>query len=220
MRALKLVCLLLSLMASSVSAQTIQSCEIKGGVTFESNKPTVYISFENVNDSTRAATRLASVDKPSERSNKEQKKFPDSAGEVIWLRLHNNMRWAISVPTDSLYLGPAISPIRLCNGRSALGIRDGMKINVRYEVELLTRSDRELPLLSRSDVFSASWLPAGGSVLFGVAREHLIENSIIYVPYNYEWEYGERTFTTNEPQHRVLFRGSDLPKNLRVKSSK
>jgi hypothetical protein len=63
------------------------------------------------------------------------------------------------------------------------------------------------------DLFSNSWLPAGSSVIFSVPREHLAKHLAIYIPYNYEWEYGERAFRSDEPQHRVYFRASNLPEN-------
>ena len=222
MRILHLVWLLLSVVATSVSAQTLQPCGTEGGVVLVASKPTLYISFEEVSESSIPVTRLASDGKTSEKPPTEQTKTRSNGGKVIWLRLHNNTRWAISVPTESLYIGPAVAPIWLCNGRSALAVRDSMKINVQFEMELLTTRDslseknmRGLPSLNRSDVFSASWLPAGGSLLFSVPGEYLMGNSsAIYVPFNYEWEYGDRTFTINEPQHRIYFRPSDLPKEM------
>jgi len=169
MRILHVVWLLLSVVATSVSAQTLQLCGTEGRVVLLASKPTLYISFEEVSQSSPANTRLASGDKTSEKSQTEQSKTRSNGGKVIWLRLHNNTRWAISVPTESLYVGPAVAPIRLCNGRSVLAVRDSMKINVRFELELLTTPDslsekhmRGLPPFNRSDVFSASWLPAGG----------------------------------------------------------
>jgi hypothetical protein len=59
------------------------------------------------------------------------------------------------------------------------------------------------PVINRSDVFSTSWLPPGGSVIFSVPREHLAERLAISIAYNYEWEYGERIFRSDEPQHRA-----------------
>jgi hypothetical protein len=44
-------------------------------------------------------------------------------------------------------------------------------------------------------------------------REHLAKHLAIYIPYNYEWEFGERTFRSDEPQHRVYFSASDLPED-------
>lgn len=221
MRIRHLVWLLLSLVASSASAQTLQRCDTTAGVTIVANKPTVYISFDEVNDSGPATSRLASAGQPSEKL-QQQPKERGNQGAFIWLRLHNNTRWAISVPTDSLYVGPVVSPITLCAGRSVLAIRDGRKINVRYELELPSRPEsidgkhrHELPTLNRSDVSSTTWLPPGGSVLFSVPREYLGRSSSgIYVPYEYEWEYDDRRFRTNEPEHRVYFRTFNLPKEL------
>lgn len=177
------------------------------------DKPSLYITFEQVNNPTPTSTRLASASGTSEQPHHERRKNE----KVIWLRLHNNTRWAINFPTDSLYLGTAISPIKLCDGRPVLGLRNGIKIDIRYELDFARTRQKaisELPSLNRSDVFSASWLPSGGSILFSVPREELIDDLMVYVPFKYEWEYGERAFRTDEPEHRICFRASDLPKNI------
>lgn len=175
--------------------------------------------------------RLAAADTSLERSDDQK----DESIQVVWLRLHNNTRWAINFPTDSLYVGPKITPIRLCDSRGALGLRTDIEVNARYEVEAISghesvrTSDSGLiinspveaakpPVINRSDMFSTSWLPPGGSVIFSVPREHLAERLAIYIPYNYEWEYGERTFRSDEPQHRVYFRASDLPEKVQTKT--
>lgn len=100
-----------------------------------------------------------------------------------------------------------IIPIRLCDGRGALGLRTGIEVNPRYEIETVL-NDPKSPVINRSHMFSTSWLPPGGSVIFSVPREHLAKRLSVYIPYNYEWEYGERTFRSDEPQHRVYFRAS------------
>jgi hypothetical protein len=66
----------------------------------------------------------------------------------------------------------------------------------------------------QGDVFSSAWLPPGSSIIFSVPREHLSPDLMIFIRFNYEWEYGERTFGSDEPEHRVYFRASDLPKKL------
>jgi hypothetical protein len=58
--------------------------------------------------------------------------------QVFRLRLHNNTRWAIKFPTDSLYVGPKITPIRICDGRAALGLRTDLEVNARYDVEAVS----------------------------------------------------------------------------------
>lgn len=231
MSKVSLAVLFLFVLAMAVSAQHKEPCGTQSGILLSKEKPTIYITFERVGKVKPTPTRLAATDTTQEKSDDQD----DESIQVVWLRLHNNTRWAINFATDSLYVGPKITPMRLCDGRGALGLRTGIEVNVRYEVEAVSgyesvrTSDGGLiinspvdvpkpPVINRSDVFSTSWLPAGGSVIFSVPREHLVAKHLaIYIPYNYEWEYGERIFRSDEPQHRVYFRASDLPEKMQTK---
>ena len=180
----------------------------KADVVLSSGKPTVYITFE------RAGEREPVYAKESNRG--------------IWLCIHNNTRWSISFCTESLYIGTKTTPLRLSDGRGALGLRDGVEISPCYEVEAVRGYESErtrdgglviekpvqvppLPVGTRGDVFSVSWLPPGRSVIFSVPREHLAKHLAIYVLFNYEWETSERDVGDGEPHHRLYFRASDLP---------
>lgn len=231
MSKMSLAVLVLCVLAVLVSAQHKVPCGTEAGILLSKDKPTIYITFERVSKVKRLPTRLAATDsslEPSVAQNHE-------SIQVVWLRLHNNTRWAINFATDSLYVGPKITPIRLCDGRGALGLRSDIEVNARYEVEAISGYESvrtsdgglimnspveaaEPPVINRSDMFSTSWLPPGGSVIFSVPREHLAERLAIYIPYNYEWEYGERIFRSDEPQHRVYFRASDLPEKVQTKT--
>ena len=228
---MSLAVLVLHVVAVMISAQQSESCGAKGSVLLSKDKPTIYITFERASKVKRVPTRLAATDTSPQRSDDQK----DESIQVVWLRLHNNTRWAINFATDSLYVGPKITPIRLCDGRGALGLRTDIDVNARYEVEIKSGyesgrtsdggwimnkpADGPKPaVISRSDMFSTSWLPPGRSVIFSVPREHLAEHLAIYIPYNYEWEYGERIFRSDEPQHRVYFRASDLPQKSKTKT--
>lgn len=180
-------------------------------VKISKDKPTVYLTFE--------------------RAGERKPLFASESNQGVWLRLHNNTRWAINFCTLSLYIGPKVASLRLSDGRGVLGLRDGVEVNMCHQVEAVKSYEsgvtpeggmfngkpvkvQPLPVgYGTGDVFSTSWLPAGGSVIFSVPREHLAKLFAVYIPYNYEWEYGERTFRSDEPQHRVYFRASDLPKD-------
>jgi hypothetical protein len=60
---------------------------------------------------------------------------PGEGRSGIWLRIHNNTRWAISIPTESFYIGPKVAPLTLMSGKHVLGIRDGIEIAPLYSVE-------------------------------------------------------------------------------------
>lgn len=74
----------------------------KKDVLVSNDKPTVYITFE--------------------RSGPRNPVFAAESNQGIWLRLHNNTRWAINFSTLSLYIGEKIAPLRLGDGRGVLGL--------------------------------------------------------------------------------------------------
>lgn len=203
--------ILCSLALTVFSQQQQKQSASNGDVRLSKDKPTVYITFE--------------------RAGERKPLFASESNQGVWLRLHNNTRWAINFCTPSLYVGEKVAPLRLSGRRGALGLRDGVEVTMCHEVEAVKSYEsgmtpegemfKERPVevqqppvgYRTGEVFSNSWLPAGGSVIFSVPREHLAKHLAIYIPYNYEWEYGERTFRSDEPQHRVYFRASDLPEN-------
>jgi hypothetical protein len=176
------------------------------------DKPTVYLSFERVGER-----------KPI---------HPSESNQGIWLRLHNNTKWAINFCTLSLYIPPKAAPFRLTDGRGVLALREGVEVNMCHGVEEVSyyesviTSDCKARTESlaadsspqvgydKGDVFSSAWLPPGQSVTFSVPREHLGKDLAIFIRFNYEWEYGERTFRSDEPEHRVYFRAVDLPEGI------
>lgn len=198
----------LSVFAVAVLAQQSDRGTSKGDILFTKARPTIYITFEGTGTVTPTATKLA-ADTTGQEAHEEKAK---NGIRILRLRLHNNTRWAISFSTDSLYIGPNITPWRLGDGRPALGLRDGIQVNVQYQIEPERGAKVvEAPVINRGDVSSTSWLPPGRSIIFNVPREHLNKNLRLYVSFAYEWETAEHDYGTKEPEHRVYFRASDLP---------
>jgi len=169
---------------------------------------------------TKTPLRLAEGAPPSDKSEPADLK----TANVVLLRLHNNTSWTIGFPTESMYVGLAVTAWSFCDGTGVLGLRDGIEANGRYEVEVL--KDERTPTggrltkqlgLDRSDVSSTSWLPPGRSVIIAVLREHLKRGFTIYLPFNYEWETEKRHVRGDEAQHRVYFYFWNLPENVRPK---
>lgn len=143
---------------------------------------------------------------------------------VVWLRLQNNSPRAVSFPTESLYAGPKVSPIRLRDGSDALALRPGVEVNARYKVEALIhesghaagRGGNKRVLLAqtakpyRDDVFSTSWLPPGGHVIFRVPREHFAGRRAISVPFAYDDERAGRG-SAKRREHHAYFSADSLP---------
>jgi hypothetical protein len=199
-----------------VSAQQPTLSITKTDVLVLKDKPSLYITFESAGKIKLGSPRLAATGASSKTIDFRAGDTSQEYSEIVWLRLHNNTSWAISLPTNSLYIGPKTTLIRLNDGRSALSPREGLEVTARYEVEV-ERGARviQLPVIRRADVSSNTWLAPGRTVLFAVPREHLAKNLMIYIPFNYEWETGERDTGDGNPEHRVYFRASDLPEFLR-----
>lgn len=188
--------------------QQSQLAVSKEKVSVTNDRPTVYLAFE--------------------REGKREPVHASESNQGIWLRLHNNSKWAINFCTPSLYIPPKVAPVRLPEGRGVLALVDGVEVSVCHGVEELksyewvlgrageakkrktTKDSTQQVGYDTGDVSSSAWLPSGSSIVFSVPREHLSKGLAIFVRFNYAWEYGERTFRSDEPEHRVYFRASDL----------
>ncbi|MFN2533338.1 MAG: hypothetical protein ABR555_18805 [Pyrinomonadaceae bacterium] len=180
---------------------------------------------------------LLSTDKPGvylsfERDGERKSLYAGESNQGIWLRMHNNTKWAINFCTPGLYIPPKVGPFRLLDGRGVLALLEGVEISMCHGVDRVSRyesvntkagasrrekratcSESEVGY-DKGDVSSTAWLPPGKSVIFSVPREQLCSDFAVFIRFNYEWEYGERTFRSNEAEHRVYFRGLDLPEKL------
>lgn len=195
----------------AASGQTQKQCTARPDVAVAQDKAGVYITYERAGEFKSVPGRLGAAD-PS-----DEEKLRGRSIQGVWLRLNNNTHWAISVPTDSLYVGPKTTPLKLCDGSGALGLRDGIEVSARYEVEVLSGHEgvNKPKVANRIDFSSSAWLRPGGSVLFVVPRDYLKDFLAIYFPFNYEWEMESGRMRSDEPEHRVYFRSWNLPKHLR-----
>ena len=135
-----------------------------------------------------------------------------SVEATVWLQLHDNTKWAISIRTESLYIGEKVQPLKLMNGKGVLAMRSGITISPCYAVEEV--ASESLPTASHTineepyqrlragnacTVGSTSWIPSGGSVRFQIPSEHLSSGRRISIDIEYEWEVARNL------EHRVLF---------------
>ena len=143
-------------------------------------------------------------------------------GNVVRLTLHNNARGAISLCTESLYIGPEVSALKLWSGKSVLALRDGTEAAACYSVEhevgstafekggvVTTGAEGEYRVVpgAGGDVSSTSWVPSGSSIVISVRKEDLGIGFRVRVRFNYEWEPNAR-----DEAHIVFFQSSELPK--------
>lgn len=145
-------------------------------VLLDVSKPTVYLTFERFGEN-----------------------------DAVWLRLHNNTRWAINFRTEERYSGASITPLRLNDGRQVSGLIDNIEIVAEYFIEHAT--ERVTTSGQYWCTSATSWLPSGRTVVFSFPRKSLKSWEQIYVRFTYEWERGDY-----DPEHKVKFDGFDLDK--------
>ena len=128
-------------------------------------------------------------------------RFERYDGEDVWLRLHNNSRWAVSIRTEeSFHLH---EPDKWAGRRDADGLLEGAVVSPAYEIE---RYPQEQSVYRNGCTYSESWIPPGRSVLFKVARAPLSDPATLRVHFRYEWELQDGP----EPTHYASFSGYDL----------
>lgn len=109
--------------------------------------------------------------------------------EGVWLRLHNNTRWAI-----------------LLEANDAASKEYG-DAELFYEV----LEDNKTVVDMRCHACTITRLLPGKSILFSLPREYLEGNQIIRIGFNYAWERDERGSTSLEPSHYVYYYPTRLP---------
>jgi hypothetical protein len=167
------------------SAPRRRTYRVERDVRIRKHHPTVYITFEGFGKvgNSLEASRL----KTKEASRSRE------AGQYIWLRLHNNTRWVIDIPTVDLFL-----------------VLGGVKvIHPRYQVE---EGDGTRAPVNEEDKGYWNSLRPGQAVFFPILREHLSGERKIYINFRYKWEYDNEHSPLLEPIHRVEFGSERLPK--------
>jgi hypothetical protein len=157
-------------LAMVLSQQKNGRTEAKG-IRIIKEKPTVYIRFDH--------------------AGKREPLLNGESNEGVWLRLHNNTRWAIRLEMNGIP-------------------REYGDANLFYQVI----SENKVVVDMGCHVCSSNKLPSGKSILFSVPREYLQEDRAIRISFSYEWEEDERGSTSLEPQHYIYFYSSELPKTL------
>lgn len=143
--------------------------------------PTIYISFL--------------------KRDKREPLFANESNEGIWLTLHNNTCWTITLPVFGV-------PEKLGNVGMFYNIEQARIIKNQEKAEHDT-----LPIgYSLRHVSAIFLLPSGKSVTFSLPKEHLDGNLKLNIQFNYQWEATNNVFVNDEePKHFVNFFSSDLP---------
>jgi hypothetical protein len=199
----------------SQNSGAAKPCIAGADVRLSSGHPTVYLTYDHAGNVEVPAARLMEGG-PSEAAGKPEKVEAARSAKFLWLRIHNNTPWTIGFPSESLYIGTAVTPWHLCDGVGVLGLRDGLEVSAYYQVDSAGR-ERHLPptVPGRIDVIPTSWLPPGRSVIFQVRHEYVNDSYSVYLSFNYEWETRKGVVGGGEPEHRTYFYAWMLPAEVR-----
>ena len=117
----------------------------------------------------------------------------DDGSEGIWLRLHNNTRSALVMPTFG---------VPKENGDAGLF----------YEVRATPGSKISNPPVGErpGHMQSISTIKPGQTVQFSVPSEHLAQGLAIAVRFSYDWENQRLVTLGREPEHWVVFGAENL----------
>ena len=130
----------------------------------------------------------------------------------VRLRMYNNTIWTLSVTSDQLYYFTK-KTVKLFNGEKFYAMPNDKEVSLHYRVEkfALPWVNVKVPKLPQPDNGSLSWIASEDSILFSVPIEHLRKDLQVSVEFNYEWEMKKTGFFDTTPEHRIIFRGIDLP---------
>jgi hypothetical protein len=214
---------------SAGSAQRRYLPDTRKNVRLVEKKPTIYLEFVRLGTCSRAKsfTVLSSSPCESKRDDIQLDKF-----EAVWLRVHNNSRWAIGIKAGNLYVFPMADGFTLQDRRTVTAANDGVDIDLQYDVEAERGYERvetekgteyqfidvKPPYIERLGAFSQVWIPPGRSVIFAVKRQYLAKHLMVYLPYKYEWETSQKEVGFEEPEHRAYFSWYKYEKALSEKN--
>jgi hypothetical protein len=154
--------------------------------------------------------------------------------DKILLRFINNSKWAVKVCLQAFTpTVPAnVKKFELLNGETKFAFVNEKKVRLCYGVESYKRYQtilsnnknsvarkKENTQTSKTENCKSSvcgfyedgnyggegWVASESSILFELPAKYLKENYRIYVSYNYEWEYSEKSLAYLSPEHRIYF---------------
>jgi hypothetical protein len=142
-------------------------------------------------DSTRPSVYVTFVKKEASMS-----KYGGKEHERLWLRVHNNTRWAIwtiALPDEFGGEGWFYTLVSDSPGRDLIAPRQGYF----------------------GDVVAITGLEPGRTCVISVPPEHLREGVAIMLDFGFSWEHGVSGATGLAVRHSVYFGHTDLPVEVR-----
>jgi len=139
----------------------------------------VYITFDHYGDMTPILEqRIAESSEPVK--SKARKSALDS--DAVWLRLHNDSRLPISVPTQSMYLPNPKCFHAFSDGEKLFGLCDNREISIWTGLE--DKDGKQLPF--GLDFGSSVILLPHSSALFAVSRAVLNNGNAITISFTFQ----------------------------------
>jgi hypothetical protein len=183
----------LSLVVNSYPQQEMRF-KPQSEVRLTKEEPSVYITFERVG--------------------KREPLEDGESNEGIWLRLHNNTRWAIIFPKFGI--PKALDEVGMYYDIETIQKEESFSDTLENgEKEKQEKEVPEPPLGYK--LFHASTtmkLLPGRSIVFSVPHEHLAKNLALRINFSYEWEDTTDVFVGREVKHYVYFYSSKLPQQI------
>lgn len=181
-----LICIIVSLAYSQTQRNVSLLSKQLENITINPSKPDVFITFDKIT---------------TYNSNQNEKY------EVVWLRLHNNLKGNISFYDYD----ESVSPTG--------------KIGIHYMVEKIpknykmsSRDNSEMPLgFPPYDAPTFYELKGGKSFLFGIPKPHFIEDSMIKIQIFYPWEVGRELEINRNPEHFIYFLEAEVNNEIAKK---
>jgi hypothetical protein len=129
-----------------------------------------------------------------------------------YLRMNNNTVWHINIWAEKSYF-PTKKPIQLGNGNKGYAIPNDEEVSIHYYIEKdRLENIKKIKIPQKEPYYQGGGgrIASQDSILFSVPTEHLRKGLKIYVEFSYEWELTRSGNISNEPDHRVYFRGGDI----------
>jgi hypothetical protein len=135
----------------------------------------------------------------------------------VQLRLTNNTVWALAFYSDERY-AKSEKLVKLGNGLQYYSIPNDVLVSVQFRVDKFAAPTEtvKIPKIQYLDSSHTNWVPSDSSIRFTVPRAYLRDDLQVFVRINYEWEVTSRGAVVGGPEHRVSFRGIDLPASAAV----
>jgi hypothetical protein len=176
----------------------------KAALETEGLQKLVYIAFEHYGDMKEPGS-LRMIENSAPNQSKARKSAADA--NAVWLRLHNDSRLPIEIPTQSMYLPDRKCFHQFSGSIKVLGLCDGAEIAVWFGLE----DKKGKPIPYGFDFGSSAILLPGHSVLFAVPVAVLNNGNAIRFDYTFQNVDSENKVSDYGTRKTLNFRRSVSP---------